>query len=96
MPRIKAKTWTLEEKTQIVLTLLQGASSIAELARKHGVSQTSISKWKDKFLEGGQAALAGRKTIADVREAEVEQLKLALADAVMLNAVLKKLSGSKA
>lgn len=95
MARIKPNTWPLEEKTQIVLSLLRGKSSLAELSRQHGVSQTSIGKWKDKFLEGGQAALAGRKTIADVREAEVEQLKLALADAVMEVTVLKRLPGSR-
>lgn len=95
MARIKPKTWSLEEKTGIVLTLLRAEVGLAALARKHGVSQTSIGKWKDRFLEAGQAALAGRKTPGDLREAEVEQLKLALADAVMLNAILKKLSGSK-
>jgi transposase-like protein len=88
MRRIKGKSWTVEEKTRIVLSLL-GGTPASELSRNHGASQTTIGKWKDKFLVGGQAGLASSKPGVDPRDLEIEQLKLALADAVMTNEVLK-------
>jgi transposase-like protein len=95
MARIKPKNWTREEKTSIVLSLLRNEQSAAELSRKHGVSQTTIGKWKDRFLEAGQAGLGGQKTPSQTREIEVEQLKIALAEAVMVNSVLKKMQGGR-
>jgi transposase len=47
-----------EEKLRIVLSVLRGESSIKETARRERVSETSIAKWRDLFLEGGAQALA--------------------------------------
>ncbi len=48
---------SVEDKTRIVVSVLREEISIAEAARREGVSQTSIAKWRDQFLEGGQAAI---------------------------------------
>ena len=46
--------WRLAEgKTRIVLAGLHGEVSIAEAARREGVSQTSIANWRDQFLVFG-------------------------------------------
>jgi hypothetical protein len=37
---------------------LSGESSQAEAARRHGISETSIGKWKEQFLSGGKDALS--------------------------------------
>ena len=47
----------VETKLRIVLGVLRGELSAAEAARRHGVSETSIGKWKEQFLEGGKAGL---------------------------------------
>jgi transposase-like protein len=65
------------------------------LKYRFGISQTTIGKWKDRFLEAGQASLGGQKTPSQTREIEVEQLKIALAEAVMVNSVLKKMQGGR-
>ncbi len=57
-----------EEKTRIVVSILREEITMAEAARRTGVSQTSIAKWRDRFLAGGQAALA-----AEDRHLEMEQ-----------------------
>ena len=49
---------SVEDKTRIVMAVLREEISIAEAARREGVSQTSIANWRDQFLEGGQAAIA--------------------------------------
>ncbi|HEX9657948.1 MAG TPA: transposase [Bacteroidota bacterium] len=48
---------TVEEKFSIVFEGLKENTNIAELCRRHGISQTSFYKWRDKFLEGGKTSL---------------------------------------
>jgi transposase len=84
-----------DEKLRIALTVVRGEVSISEAARREGVSETSIAKWRDQFLEGARQGLAaGAKTVRDpVRsqlEAECEQLKAALGEAHAELRVLKK------
>jgi hypothetical protein len=47
----------VDVKLKIVLSVLSGESTQAEAARRHGVSETSIGKWKDQFLQGGRTGL---------------------------------------
>lgn len=79
---------SMEDKNRIVLAVLRGEISIAEAARREGVSQVSISKWRDQFLAGGQRALAeGARHGPSGREralaGEIEQLTSALGEAHM-------------
>ena len=50
-------TKSMEDNLRIVLAVLRGEITIAEAARREGTSAVSISKWRDKFLAGGQQAL---------------------------------------
>ncbi len=43
----------VEDKTRIVLSVLAGEMTIAEAARRNKVSETSVAKWKQQFLESG-------------------------------------------
>ncbi|WP_354267533.1 IS3 family transposase [Bradyrhizobium ottawaense] len=65
--------------------------SVADLCRKHGVSDASIYKWKAKFggLEVSEAKRL--KTLED----ENTRLKRLLADAMLDNAALKDLPGKE-
>ena len=64
---------------------------VADLCRKHGVSDASIYKWKAKF-GGIEVSEAKRlKTLED----ENTRLKRLLADAMLDNAALKDLLGKK-
>ena len=47
----------VEFKLKIVMSALSGESSVADLACRHGVSQTAISNWKQQFLQGGRQGL---------------------------------------
>lgn len=77
-----------EEKARIVMAVLREEITIAEAARREGVSQTSIANWRDQFLEGGQAAItaggrAGPTSREQHLEAEIEELTSALGEAHM-------------
>jgi transposase len=63
-----------EEKLRIVLSVLRGESSIKETARRERVSETSIAKWRDLFVEGGARALTdGARRGPSEREVELER-----------------------
>ncbi len=47
----------VDVKLKIVLSVLSGESTQAEAARRHGISETSIGKWKEQFLAGGRSGL---------------------------------------
>ena len=64
---------------------------IADLCRKHGVSNASIYKWKAKY--GGMEVSEAKRLKA--LEDENARLKKLLADAMLDNSALKDLLGKK-
>jgi transposase len=76
----------VEEKLRIVVAVLRGEVSIKEVARRERVSETSIAAWRDQFLDGGRAGLAGGgrhgpSTREQDLQAQVEELTSALGEA---------------
>jgi transposase len=47
----------IEDKVRIVLAVLAGEVSLAEAARRHGVSAQAVANWRDRFVESGRAGL---------------------------------------
>jgi putative transposase len=90
MARIKAKERSPEEKLGIVLEFLRGTPA-SELCRKHGMSEGTLNKWRDRMLAAGTAALSGKRILENPLEAENQQLKEALADLTLRVQVLKKI-----
>ena len=43
-----------ETKMAVVLEGLRNGSSIAELCRKHGISDALYYRWRDQFVEGDE------------------------------------------
>ncbi len=48
-----------DEKLRTVLSVLRGEVTLAEAGRRAGVSDMTVAKWRDRFVEGGTSALAG-------------------------------------
>ena len=86
----------VETKLKIVLSVLSGESSQAEAARRHGISETSIGKWKEQFLDGGRhglehGAAAAKPTGREARMAEeIDELTRALGEAHVELRALKR------
>jgi putative transposase len=80
-----------EEQIIAILKEQETGVSVADLCRKHGVSDASIYKWKAKF--GGMDVSEARRlrTLED----ENSKLKRMLADAMLDNVALKDLLGKK-
>ena len=92
---------SVDVKLTIVLSVLSGASTQAQAARRHGISETSIGKWKEQFVLGGRQGLEHGQSAAKPtgREArlveEVDDLTRALGEAhVELRAIKRGGAGS--
>ena len=91
MSRAKGKpTLPIEDKVRVVLSVLAGEMSVAEAARRHGVTNTTVARWRDQFVAAGRAGLEEKLpgplgiSVTERRlRAEAEQLKLALAEATV-------------
>ena len=90
------KKYNTEDKIRIVVEGLRGETTVAELCRREGISQSLYYKWSKEFLEAGKSRLAGNtkreadsSEVKEMRE-ELEQLKLLVAELSLQNRRLKK------
>ena len=80
-----------EEQIIGILKEQEAGVPIAELCRKHGMSDATFYNWKSKY--GGLEVSEARRLRS--LEAENAKLKRLLADAMLDNAALKDLLGKK-
>ena len=98
MPR-KSKI-SVAQKQEAVMKLLRREEPAGVLARRYGVAEQSLYRWRDEFLEGGKAALAGGKTGgSDGQSKRLHELERELAtrdqvigELTIANRIFKKLS----
>lgn len=88
---------TPDEKLTIVLSVLKGETTQVEIARRLGMSQTTIAKWQKQFLEGGREGLArGDNAVSEATKREeelsdrVDELTSALGEAYVELRVWRK------
>ena len=76
----KYRKFTAKQKAEIVLAGLRGEVSIEEVCRQHEIAETLYYSWREKLLEGGQAALAGKDERNGERELQkkIRELERAL------------------
>jgi hypothetical protein len=60
----------------LVLSLLQGETSVQEAARQPGLTVAEVEDWRDKFLLGAENALRSRPRNEEaLRDEEMKRLK---------------------
>ena len=64
----KYRTWTVQQKLEIVLAGLRGDRSVAELCREHRISENLYYTWREKLLEGGAERLSGKEERTELVE----------------------------
>jgi transposase len=64
----KYRSWTAQQKIEIVLAGLRGDRSVKEVCREHAISETLYYGWREKLLEGSREALAGKEERRGERE----------------------------
>ncbi len=87
---MKKKTFT-EQKIIGILKEHEAGATVADLSRRHGVSEQSIYRWKAKF---GGMDVSDAKRLREL-EQENAKLKRLLADSMLDNAALKEIVRGK-
>ena len=92
----------VKDRREAVLCLLRREEAAAVIARRIGVSEPTLYRWRDEFIAAGEAALAqdsGKKG-ADLRdrriaelEHQIEKRDQVIGEYTIANRILKKLSG---
>jgi transposase-like protein len=74
--RRRYKRYPPELKVRIVLELLQGRKSAAQLCREHEIAPARLSEWQQQFLERASLVFAAEPPHAEEQEriAELERL----------------------
>ena len=88
-----------EQRAKLVLRLLGKEEPAVQIARRAGISEQTLYRWRDEFLNGGKQALNGRggeneqaKKIARLEEQLAERDQV-IGEITIANRILKKISG---
>lgn len=88
---------TVPQRREAVLMLLRREEPAGKVARRFGVSQHTLYRWRDDFLAGGEAALASGKGQNDPRDRQITEFQKELTrrdqvigELTIANRVLKK------
>jgi transposase-like protein len=72
----KYRSFTPEQKAEIVLAGLRGDRTVRDICREHEIAETLYYQWRDRLLEGGRAALAtSRDKNGSAEAAENKELR---------------------
>ena len=93
----KRSDLTAAQRREVVLLLLRREEPAGKLARRYGISEQTLYRWRDEFLAGGEAALASGKGGTDSRDRELKELKKeverrdqVIGELTIANRILKK------
>lgn len=86
------RKWTPTQKMAIVLEGLKSQTTVAEICRNHGISQTQYYKWRDQFLEGAKQHLSGKTNInGSPDKAKIKELERIIGRQTVTIEILKKI-----
>jgi transposase-like protein len=88
----EVKRWTAKRKRQVVLDILKGKATVAEVARQHDLTPSQVEGWIEEGLAAMENGLRARPR--DIREQYEQRLKeayAALGEAQLEIKALKKL-----
>ena len=73
----KRRKFTPEFKAEVVLEVLSGATSQAEVCRRHNLNENQLSQWKRQLLENAETSLfeSTQKESSEVSEKRIAHLE---------------------
>jgi len=88
---------SVPERRKVVLSLIRREEPAAVLARRCGISENTLYRWRDDFLSAGDAALTHGRNKADARDRQIAELNKQLVERdkvigelTIANRILKK------
>ena len=81
-----------------MLRLLSKEEPAVQIARRAGISEQTLYRWRDEFIGGGKQALNGRGENEQVKkiarlEGQLAERDQVIGEITIANRILKKLSG---
>ncbi len=87
----EVQRWTAKRKAAVVLDLIAGKTTAAEVARNHGLTVSEIEQWKSDFITQGTESLRSHpRDLAAQQEAREQQLLAKIGDLTLSVDILKK------
>lgn len=96
----KKSTLTPEQRAQVVLRLLSKEEPAVQVARRAGISEQTLYRWRDEFISAGKHALNGRGAQAEQAkvvqrlEGEIAERDQVIGELTIANRILKKFTGA--
>ena len=88
---------SVAQRREAVLALLRREEPATQLARRYGVSEPTLYRWRDDFLAAGESGLAGKqgqdplqRRIAEL-EQQIEKRDQVIGELTIANRILKKM-----
>lgn len=86
------RKWTPVQKMAIVMEGLKGHTTVADICRNHGISQTQYYKWRDQFMEGGRQRLSSKPGAnGSPDKAKIKELERIIGRQTVTIEILKKI-----
>ena len=86
------KRWTAKRKTALVVEIIQGKTTVAEVSRQFDLTPSEIEDWVDQGKAGMEIALKAKpEDIREQYERQLKELQEAYGEAMMELRARKKL-----
>lgn len=80
----EVQRWTAKRRTALVVSILKGETSVAEAARKHGLTVSEIEDWQERFMLAAENALRSRpKDEEALKDEQIKKLKQKVGELVL-------------
>ena len=74
MSNKKTRNFSAEQKTKIVLEILESEKTLGEISKQYRVTSKTLQNWKKQFLENASLAFEVAKVVSEYKK-EIEELK---------------------
>jgi transposase-like protein len=82
--------WTAKRRVALITSIVKGETSVAEAARKHGLTVAEIEDWRERFLLGAENALRSRPRDDEaLKDEQIKRLKQKVGELVLDLDILK-------
>ncbi len=82
--REDVQRWTAKRRVALVVSIVKGETSIAEAARKHGLTVAEIEDWQERFFLAAENALRARsKDEGALKDEQIKKLKQKVGELVL-------------
>ena len=90
---------SISQRVEAILSLIRREEPAGVIARRYGISENTLYRWRDQFIENGKAGLKNGRHKGGVHGSEIKALKKeiekrdqVIGELTIANRILKKIS----